>query len=270
MKISALLLKTRTYTHARITLPLFVFFAFQWLPLPSLTNVLFEWPIISIWTIYCKKGRKELKRYGAIFAYLPCRVVHLEVVNSMDTDCFIQWLRRFIARGDNVRLIKCDNGTDLVAGGNELKHAFTMMDDNKTNFLLPNLWTDWMAFSKNPPAASHMGIVWERQIRSCWNILSSILRNHGTSLKDESLRTLVAEAEAIVNSRPVTKETLSDPTSTISLSPANLLISKTKVPPGYFMPPPGNFNQTEITSNFDKEGLNILQTNFGRDGRTNS
>ena len=38
-----------------------------------------------------------------------------------------------------MRLIKCDNGTDLVAGGNELKHAFTMMDDNKTNFLLPNL-----------------------------------------------------------------------------------------------------------------------------------
>ena len=66
-----------------------------------------------------------------------------------------------------MRLIKRDNGTDFVGGENELKHAFTMMDDNKINFLLANLATDWMTFSKNPPAASHMGVIWERQIRSC-------------------------------------------------------------------------------------------------------
>ena len=65
-------------------------------------------------------------------------------------------------------------------------------------------------------------------------------------------------------------ETLTDPTSPMSLSPANLSISKTKVPTGYFMPPPGNFNQPDITANFNGEGLNILQTNFGRDGRRNS
>ena len=269
MKISALLLKTRTYTHARITLPLFVFFAFQWPPLPSLTKVLFEWPIISIWTIYCKKGRKELKRYGAIFAYLSCRVVHLEVVNSMDTDCFTQWLRRFIARGDNVRLIKRDNGTDFVGGENELKHAFTMMDDNKINFFWANLATDWMTFSKNPPAASHMGVVWERQIQSCWNILSSILKNHGTSLKEWSHRTLVAEVEAIVNSRPLTIETLSHPTNPMPLSPANLSTSKTKVPPGSYHHLVTSINLI-FTADFDGEGLNILRTNFGRDGRTNS
>ena len=54
-----------------------------------------------------KNGRKELKRYVVIFTCLSCRAIHLEVVNSMDTDCFIQSLRRCIARRDNVRLIKC-------------------------------------------------------------------------------------------------------------------------------------------------------------------
>ena len=49
-----------------------------------------------------KEGRKERKRYGVIFTCLSCRAVHLEVVNSMDTDCFIQSLRRFIARRGNV------------------------------------------------------------------------------------------------------------------------------------------------------------------------
>ena len=56
-----------------------------------------------------KECRRELKRYGAIFTCLPCRAVHLEVVNSMDTDCFVQSLRRLIARHGNMRLIKCDN-----------------------------------------------------------------------------------------------------------------------------------------------------------------
>ena len=156
----------------------------------------------------------------------------------MDTDCFIQSLRRFIARRGNVRLTKCDNGTNFVGGENELKHAFTMMGDNKVKFFLANLGTDWMTFSKNSPAASHMGRVWERQIRSRQNVLSLILKNHGTSLNDESLRTLVTEVEAIVNSRPLTIETLSDPPSPMPLSPANLLTSKTKV-----MSPPGNFDQ---------------------------
>ena len=81
-----------------------------------------------------KEGRKGLKQHGVIFTCLYCRAVHLEVVNSMDTDCFIQSLRRFIARCGNVRLVKCDNGTNFVSGKNELKHAFTMTDDNIINF----------------------------------------------------------------------------------------------------------------------------------------
>ena len=81
-----------------------------------------------------KEGRKKLKQYGVIFTCLSYRTVHLEVVNSMDTDCFIQSLRRFIARCGNVRLVKCDNGTNFVSGKNELKHAFTMTDDNIINF----------------------------------------------------------------------------------------------------------------------------------------
>ena len=43
-----------------------------------------------------------------------------------------------------------------------LQRTYFLMDDNKINFLLPNLGTDWITFSKNPPAASHMGVVWKR------------------------------------------------------------------------------------------------------------
>ena len=46
-------------------------------------------------TIKCHKT--ELKIYGIIFTCLASRAVHLEVANTMDTDSFIQALRRFIA-----------------------------------------------------------------------------------------------------------------------------------------------------------------------------
>ena len=96
----------------------------------------------------------------------------------------------------------------------------------------------------------------------------TILRNHETSLNDESLRTLVTEVEVIVNSRPLTIETLNDPTSPMPLSPANLLTSKTKI----IIPPPDNFNQPDIYSRRQwrriQEGF-ILRTNFGQGGKAN-
>ena len=63
---------------------------------------------------------------------------------------------------------------------------------------------------QNPPGASHMGGVWERQIRSAKSIIAVLLKTHGHSLNDEGLRTLVAEIEAIIHSRPLTVESISE------------------------------------------------------------
>ena len=68
-------------------------------------------------------------------------------------------------------------------------------------------------------------------------ILSSLLKTHGESLTNESLHTLLVEVEAIVNSCPLTTETINDVTSLIPLSPLNLLTMKSKM----VMPPPGIF-----------------------------
>ena len=58
----------------------------------------------------------------------------------------------------------------------------------------------------------------------------------------DSLLTLMVEAEGILNSRPLTVETISDPTSKLPLSLANILTIKSKV----VMPPPAEFSKPDL------------------------
>lgn len=188
-----------------------------------------------------RQGRKDLKRYGAIFSCFASRAVHLEVASNLETDTFILALRRFIGRRGNVRTIRSDNGTNFVGAENELRQAVQEFDNEKIAYYLNELGADW-EWNFNPPAASHMGGTWERQIRSIRNILSSLLKTHGQSLDHESLETLIVETEAIVNSRPLTVDGLSDANSLSALSPINLLTMKSKV----VLPPPGNFSPVGV------------------------
>ena len=82
---------------------------------------------------------------------------------------------------------------------------------------------DWIAWKKNSPTASHMGGVWERQVRSARTILSSLIRTHSMSLDEESLSTLFTEVEAIVNLRPMVIETINDVNSEAATSLSHIL-----------------------------------------------
>ena len=65
-----------------------------------------------------------------------------------------------------------------------------------------------------------------------------LLHKHERSLNDDSLSTLLAETEAIVNSRPLAVDTLGDVQSEQPICPSNILTMKSKVvlpPPGYFV-----------------------------------
>jgi len=70
-----------------------------------------------------KKGRKELKRYGCLFTCLACRAIHIKTANSLDTFSFINALRRFIARGENIRPLRSDNETNFVGAERKLNEA---------------------------------------------------------------------------------------------------------------------------------------------------
>ena len=96
------------------------------------------------------------------------------------------------------------------------------MDHNEISQYLQRHGSDWITWIRNPPTASQMGGVWERQIKTARSILNAILKTYQRSLNDEALHTLLTEVEAIVNSRPMTTETINDIQSHVPLFPSNL------------------------------------------------
>ncbi|XP_041422759.1 uncharacterized protein LOC108719567 isoform X1 [Xenopus laevis] len=186
-----------------------------------------------------KQNRKEYKRYGLIFTCLSSRAIHLEMLEDMSTDAFINALRCFIAIRGTVRELRSDQGSNFVGAKNELNKALKEMDKEKVTEYLLEKQCD---FHMNARNASHTGGVWERQIRTVRNVLSAVLKRNAGRIDDASLRTLFYEVMSIVNSRPLTVDNINDPTSLEPLTPNHLLHLK----PDYIQPPPGKFTKEDL------------------------
>lgn len=207
---------------------------------------------------YIKEGRKEMKRYGVIFTCLCCRAVHLETAISLTTDSFINALRRFLTTRGPVRELRSDRGTNFVGAERELADAVSEMNDDQIQQFLLSKGCDFLIFKKNVPNASHMGGIWERQIRTVRNVLSCLLHQHGSQVNDEELRTFLCEVAAIVNSRPLTVQNVNDPLSADPLTPNHLLTMKSKV----ILSPPGQFQRVDLYSQRRWRRIQYLANQF--------
>lgn len=160
----------------------------------------------------------------------------------MYTSSFLNAYRRFVCRRGPVSQLKCDQGTNFVDAKSELVQCLKAMNKEKlrTEQLKENC--DWIEFKMNIPYASHMGGVWECLIRSVRNELSVLLELHGSQLDEESLKTFMVEAKAIVNGRPLTVDDMNSPDDLEMLIPNALCTMKSKV----VCPPPDSFKKRDI------------------------
>ena len=189
-----------------------------------------------------KEGRRELKRYGVLFTCMASHAGHVETANTLETDSFINTLRRFLAERGPVRQMRSDRGTNFVGAKRELGEALREIDQSRVRDFLLKENCDWVEFKLNVPHASHMGGVWERQIRTVRSVLAAPLEETGSQLDDESFRTLLKEVQNIVNSRPLTSTNFASPDAPEPLTPNYLLTAKTRV----LMPPPGIFQREDL------------------------
>ena len=82
-------------------------------------------------------------------------------------------------------------------------------------------------FVANALSASHMGGIWERQIRTIQTVLTATLTQENSRLDGSFLRTFFDEAMAIVNHRPLSEENQNDPCRPTPLTPKDILTMKT-------------------------------------------
>ncbi len=196
-------------------------------------------PIVVIVT------RSSVKRWGCLFTCLKSRSSHIEKLDDMSADSFIQAMTRFSNR--QTKPVKCrsDQGSNIVAGQKELNESIKewrekILTDPKVLSYLDNNEIEW---ELNPPYASNMGGVWERVIRSARRIMNTMLKDEYLRLDDQKLTTIFSQIESILNQRPLTPNQ-STPDDLRPITPNDLLKAghRYRSPPG----PPGVFTSEDV------------------------
>ena len=134
---------------------------------PAFTNV----GVDFFGPILVQRGRGREKRYGCLFTCLTTRAVHLKVADGLGTDSFMNCLYRFMSRRGEPSLIRSDNGTNFVGAEREIRQELAKWDQGRIRERFGERRIKWLF---NPPSASHMGGVWERQIRTVRRTLAGL------------------------------------------------------------------------------------------------
>ena len=172
-----------------------------------------------------------VKRWGALFTCLNSRAVHLELATSLESDHFINVLRRFINRRGPPKFMYSDSGTNFIGAEREMREAIANWNEEHIQRELSQRGCQWKF---QTPKASHASEGWERLIRSVRAALRAII---GANLvEEEVLATLLTEVESILNSRPLCPVS-DDINDYESLTPNHLLLQRAvqTLPPGCFV-----------------------------------
>ncbi|XP_040908610.1 uncharacterized protein LOC121191510 [Toxotes jaculatrix] len=190
-------------------------------PEPTFTTVGLD--VFGPWFIMTRRtrgGSATSKRWAVLFTCMSTRAVHIELIETMSTDSFINALRRFFSIRGPAKLLRSDRGTNFVGACKELG---INTDNTTVRKYLQEKGCSWVF---NPPHASHMGGSWERLIGVARRILDAMLLQTGpTRLTHEVLSTFMAEVMAIMNARPLVPIS-TDPDNPAILTPAMLLTQK--------------------------------------------
>jgi hypothetical protein len=185
--------------------------------LPSFTNVGIDFfgpfPVVMF--------RRTVKRYGVMFTCLDCRTVHLEIADSLDLESFVNAFSRFANRRGLPRLCYSDNGTNLVAGEQEINKALSRWKPQELVQRIEKLKNQPVEWHFSPPAAPHSGGSWESLIKYAKTALRGILNQR--SVNDDVLPTAMVGAEALRNSRPLTHVSV-NPDDMEALTPNHFLL----------------------------------------------
>ena len=184
-----------------------------------------------------KRGRVTERRWGCLFTCLTTRAVHLELAGDLSTDSFIMELRRFRGRRGNPETMRLDNRTNFVGANRELSDALKSLSQERITRELAQEGITWYF---NPPSSPHMGGIFESMVKQVKSAMKTVINDQ--VLPEETIHTVLVEAEAIVNSRPLTVVS-DDANDYEALTPNHFLIGRASP-----NSPPAQFEEREINS----------------------
>lgn len=177
--------------------------------------------------IYIRKGLARhpamVKSYLCIFICFTTRALHVEVVSDMTTAAFLAALTRFTARRGLPSRICTDNGSNFIGAEAELKRTLETLCTEASHQSV-SYWASQrhILWSFSPARAPHFGGLWEAAVKSVKTILRKVLGGH--RLTFEELCTVSTEAEAVVNSRPLTPMNTFSDDAIAPLTPGHFLV----------------------------------------------
>ena len=163
------------------------------------------------------KTQDDGDQWIALFTCMQVRAVHLELVGNMTTETFLLALRRFVARQGTPTMFYSDNGRTFVRAAKEVEALDSILKSDGMRSRLKDANLKW---SFQVEAAPWWGALHERLVRSVKDCLKATLRRE--TIDRDTLLTILCEAEAVVNSRPLA-EVSDDPDDPLPVTPSMLI-----------------------------------------------
>ena len=127
------------------------------------------------------------------------RAAHLESCPDLNTDTFLNALRRFASRRCQPKHFLSDNGKTFVGANEELKRCVRSLDNQR---IASKLFIKNTVWKFNPPYGPQFGGAWEQLIQKAKRIILIILGSKRLTL--DVFHTLMVETESMLNSRLLT------------------------------------------------------------------
>lgn len=164
-------------------------------------------------------------QWNVVFSKYVNGLIFIEVTitgcnKDMTTEAFVGALKRFVSRRGRVANMYSDNGRNFVGADREL-HQFIQEAQKEFQERAVKEHISWHFI---PARSPHFGGLWESAVRAMKMHLKRTIGN--ASLTVTEMMTVLAQIEAIMNSRPITPMS-DDPNDLSVLTPGHFLIGET-------------------------------------------
>ncbi|XP_063617952.1 uncharacterized protein LOC134790896 [Cydia splendana] len=187
------------------------------------------------------RGHRSYKGYICLFICMATRAIHLEAVSDLTAQGFIAAFKRFTARRGHCADLWSDNGTNFVGAARELKQLYAEERSSVAVEIADQLATNSTNWHWIPPHSPNFGGLWEAGVKSTKYHLKRVIGD--STLTFEEMATVLAQIEACLNSRPMSRINSSNSNDPIPLTPGHFLVGEPLV-----LVPDSNYESTNVGS----------------------